>query len=363
MDLQAAHFPPVTLDAAALMATHRAMDASPPGREDLAFTLKLPQGWACDPTSLVSPGDGSKWTPLAVFGNRESNQVAMVAVLWRKLEVEVPLDQWIAFQTARLNVDIISFRTWNDARGMVIDVGGTFVGHITAPGQPVGKSDAGPQLSAAVRAMARCDAQDVFTVWGICARDSYPDVAQDLAIAAASFELKRAPSRQTMEAMQCVGAAAPAFEVFCPASWTHQPIPDNLPLPGKSGLNLILAPSGALDGFVRVKAIDVRVVSDLTMDRLVQDATEELAEGNITLSANWLPASDPAIVSTPDLEAALIAGGLVQQAPYEIHFGVVQRPPLIFCVTAIVAAPNTDAIACMRGRRAYTIALATSRPQ
>ena len=142
-----------------------------------------------------------------------------------------------------------------------------------------------------------------------------------------------------------------------------QPIPDNLKIPGKSGLNLILAPDGSLNAYVRVKAIDVRIVPDLSMQKLVKDATEELAEGSVTLHNAWQQNPDPVIGQTPDLELALIAQGSVQSAAYEIHFGVVQRPPLIFCVTAIVIAMQTDAIASLRGRRVYKLALATARPR
>jgi hypothetical protein len=362
MELREEDFQPATLDAAALAATHGRLEASPPGREDLAFSLMLPKNWEIDPATLVPHGNGSQWTPLAAFGSREFRAPVLVAVLWRKVEVEVSLEDWMAFEMAVLKVNVLSFRIGEDERGKVVDIGGTCIGVITAPGQAVDPGDAKSQMKGAVRVMARTDGQDAFLVWGMSEREAYPAVAEALAVAGATFRLKRGASATGMEAMQRVSGTAPGFELLAPASWTLQPIPDNVRSAGKSGLNLILAPSGSLDGFVRVKAIDTRVVTGLSMDKLVQDATEEMAEGSVTMTTNWQQDSDPGLPLTPDLEIGLVAGGGMQQAAYEIAFGVVQRPPLVFCVTAILVSAKTDALANLRGRRVYKLALATARP-
>jgi hypothetical protein len=361
MELREEHFRPAPLEAPALEATHRTHEVSPPGRADLAFRLQLPNAWVCDPASVVAPGDGKAWTPLAVFAEKDSSRPALVTVLWRTLDVEVPLDDWIGMQMGLLKVDIISARLAQGNHSMVVDIGGTFVGLISPPGQPPNPGT-DQQVKAAVRAMARCDGQDIFMVWGMCAREVYLDLADDLAIAGASFQIARPPSGTGMEPIQQLTGSEPAFAVAAPASWTHQPIPEEMRKPGKSGLNLILAPSGSLDGFIRVKAIDTRVITGLNGPQLVQDATEECAEGSVQLTGNWQQLDDPVIQNTPDLEVALVTSGLVQNAPYDVHFAIVQRPPLLFCVTAVVVALATDPIASLRGRRAYKIALSSVRP-
>ncbi len=372
MELQESNFPPVNLQAISRSTTHE-VEATPAGRADLAFSLRLPIGWVCDPQSLVPPGDGTAWSPLAAFGNKASPGLAMVTVLWRRLNVEVPLDEWVIGQMAGLGVNLISCRLWEDARGTVVDIGGTFVGKITGPAKSQGAgAESHPaaqlaaaipsELDAAVRAMARCDGQDALMVWGICPRESYAASADELAIAGATFNLKRAPSATGPEPLQRAAGDAPGFELLYPASWMHRPMPDTAREPGKSGLDLILAPAGSLDAFVHIKAIDARIVTDINIEKLIQDATEEMAEAGVVLTEAWQRNADTNITSTPDIEIALTAGGAVQQAAYEIHFGVVQRPPLVVCVTAIIIALKTDALACMRGRRAYKIALATVRP-
>src|ERR1700677_896900 len=93
-------FPAVeTVGQADLRDTHRAVQIVPSSRPELAFSLLLPNGWQENPQSVAPAGDGSAWTPLAVFAKRPDNPAelsltdwGMVSVLWRRLTCEVRLD-------------------------------------------------------------------------------------------------------------------------------------------------------------------------------------------------------------------------------------------------------------------------------
>jgi hypothetical protein len=371
-------FPAVeTVDPNQLSTTHRVVELAPSGREDLAFRLMLPVGWADDPSAMNPPGDGADWIPLAVFAPTPGTDGApklsasidvavqdwaLVSVLWRRLEFEVPLEVWAMLQLRSLNVDINFARLWNDGVGLVMDVGGVCAGVVQPPaGTKSGTSaQKGTAVPAVWRAMIRANGPNVFMVWGYATPGGYAGSGRDLLVAGASFRIEQA-TQSGFEAMHRAAAVNPNFSPAYPASWIHRAAPEDVKMPaGKSGFDLLLIADETLKGYLHIKAIDVRAMQVESMDRLAKDAAEELADGGITLLEPWSPLVNSTILSTPDLEKAFVGKGIVQNFVYELYFGVVRRPPMLFCVTATVAPFEADVMMNLRGQKAYAIALASA---
>ncbi len=368
MDQQTFDFPLVdTINKQAVELTHQRMQIVPAGRPDLAFEITLPKSWANDPSATAPAGDGADWTVLAAMAEKpapnppsaEPATIAftLVTVMWRKLKFEVPLNEWAAMQIAALQVQMHSMKMWGDGRGPVIDVGGS--AHGTLQRLEGGEPRSG--IPVVLRAMLRCDAQDAFMVWGMSTPQDYPKVAGDLLIAGAYFALTRPVSPTGPEPLQRAAIVEPAVELLHPASWAFRPVNLPAPVPGKGGLDLLLIEDDALRGYVRVKAIDQRITQAKSMDALKQDATEEMASASVQLDKPWADDPDPILHNIPNLTAAFITTGTLAGNPSELHFGVVNRPPLLLCVTALAVPATVNAIACMRTRRAYGLALQTAR--
>ena len=332
-------------------------------RPELTFQLSLPNGWAHDPDSTGSIGEGSVWTPLAVFGEKpeDAGEVAprdwaVVTVLWRKLEFEVPMDEWTAVELGQMQVTIDTMRLWDDGRGPVIDAGGTTVGTIDDPagGEPT-------QIPAVVRAIVRSDGDNAFMVWCMATTGAYARASEAFRLAGATFELQQSTGAD-IETLLCATADAPAFGVAYPESWQFQPVQTPAEVTGKSAVDLLLIDQGLLKGYLRVTAIDLELVEPGPLDALLSDAMEEMEQAGVTPQANWSELADPVILSIPDLKAAYSTTGLLQDAAYELHFGIVLRGSLLFCVTALVLPIQAEALMCLRGHRAYAIALKTAEP-
>jgi hypothetical protein len=353
-------FPP--LETAQPGVNCRRMEIVPSGRPDLSFRLTLPAGWANDPDPVSAPGDGSAWPALAVFAEKPGAeysgatlpQWAIVSVLWRKVDFEVPIGEWTALELSAMQLEIQTLRLWNDAHGPAIDAGGTTVGVIDQlAAEPA-------RVPVILRAIIRTNGSRAFAVWCMATHEAYPAARENFALAGSSFEFLQ-PVQAGIEPIELASAANPAFEVAHPASWMQRAVPTPAGVLGKSALDLLLIHEQNLLGLVRVKAVDLRLVQPSSIDSLMNDALEEMAEVGIAPRAPWTPNSDPLILSTPDLQAAVVSEGVVQDSRYELHFGVVHRQPLLFCVSALVAPIQADAGLYLRGHRAYAMALESLR--
>jgi hypothetical protein len=363
-------FPTIeTIRPSDVAATHRQARIVPRNRPELSFSLLIPNDWQDDDPAAAGPaGVGHEWTALAVFGIKPSSKQCspdlaswkLISVMWKRLNVEVRLDEWSALQMAAMQIEIKSIRLWYDSTGAgVIDFGGTGLGTIAPPKQAGGASTRAP---AVLRTMLRIDGSNVLAVWCMADTASYALVARDFLVAGASFRLEH-PSQKPAEPMRrATTADKPAFEVNCPASWAHQPQPVPLEIKGKSALNLLLVQDDLLKALVRVKAIDMGVARVVSTESLQSDVAAELAEGAVSLQQAWTPLADPIIASVPNFVEAYVAGAVLQGQPYEAHFAVVRRDPIVFCVTMLVVPMQFDAISCMRGHRAYELALRSAAP-
>jgi hypothetical protein len=335
----------------------------PPGRPELAFGLHLPAAWANDPSAVDTSADGTNWTSLAAFAEKPSGESpltrgwAVVSVLWRRLEFEVPLDEWAAVQLGGMQVDIAMMRSFNEANGLVIDAGGACQGVVN----PLNPQEGPASIPIVLRAMVRADGQNVFAVWCMATPDAYPAARDHFATAGASFALLH-PTGTSIEALARAEAVNPPFGLLYPSSWLHQPVDTPSTVAGKSALDLMLVEDQLLKGYIRVKAVDLRQVRPTSVEVLLQDAVEELAQAGVVAQGPWSQLPDPTILSIPDLRGAYTAPGQLQDTPYELHYGIALRPPTLFCVTALVLPLNADALMCLRGHRAYEIVLKSAAP-
>jgi hypothetical protein len=62
------------------------------------------------------------------------------------------------------------------------------------------------------------------------------------------------------------------------------------------------------------------------------------------------------------LSAAFLARGKLAAADVEVRFGLVRRDQLVFAVSLVSVLRTDDPMLWMRSKRAYEIALLTSRP-
>jgi hypothetical protein len=342
-------------------------DIEPPGRPELAFRLHLPSNWASEPSVTQSPGDGSAWTTLGAFAEKPGaesptpppQQWAAIMVLWRRLEFEVPLDEWVAVELGGMQVDIAMARILHDARGLVVDAGGTCMGALSSPNP----EEPPVNLQLVVRAIVRADGRNVFAVWCTTTPEAYPAVRDHVASAGASFVLLH-PAGGSSEALACAQAADPAFDLVYPSSWLHQPVETPPTVSGKkSALGLVLAEEQLLKAYIRVKAVDLRQFQPESVEALLQDATGEMAQAGVAPQGPWVQLQDPMLLSIAGLHEAYTAPGLLQDVPYELHFGIAVRPPLLFCVTALVLPLQADARMSMRGHRAYAMVLESAVPR
>jgi hypothetical protein len=336
--------------------THRSVAIAPQGRDDLTFSLMLPNEWQDDPASATAPGDGANWTTLAVFARKpaapewNANHWGMVSVLWQRLQFEVRLDEWTAAQLLGMGMEIQTIRLWSDARGIVIDAGVTGTGTLDA------NSASAASMPTIMRIMVRSDGQDVFAVIGMATESAYPAMIREFLVAGASFALGREP-RGLAEPIQVAKAENPNFQIAYPASWVHQAQAVPPGITGKSALNLVLVIDDLLKGFIRIKAVDMRVAGVVSTESLLSDTAAELAEASVTLQQPWAPLQDPIIHAIPNLVEAHLSSGQIQGSSYEVHFGAVRADPIVFCVTALTLPLQAEPISSMRGHRAYEIAL------
>jgi hypothetical protein len=362
MELTASDFPEVsTVSPEEVVATHRSITIAPKDREDLSFSLSLPNDWRDDPAAASPPGDGANWTTLAVFARRppgpewNADHWGVVSVLWQKLPFEVRLDEWTAAQLLGMRMEIHTIRLWSDPRGIVIDAGTTGTGSLDA------RSSTQSQIPTVMRIMVRSDGPDVFAVIGMATPSAYPSMIRDFIVAGASFALKRNPIGLA-EPIQAAAASNPNFQVAHLLSWIHQPQLTPPGVTGKSALNLVLVIDNLLKGLVRIKAVDMRVARAVSTESLLNDAADELGQAEIHMKQPWTPLEDPIIRSIPNLTEAHVSTGLLQTCTYELHFATVRADPIVFCITALALPMQQEPISSMRAHRAYEIALRSVQP-
>ena len=254
-----------------------------------------------------------------------------------------------------MRIELKTYRVWSDGQAIVYDVGGVGVGTITQTATQTSTSSA-PLIT---RVMVRTDGQDVIAVMGMASEDFYPSYSRDLMIAGATLRLQRAP-QGSPEGFRRAVASNPSFEVFYPTSWSPQPVPPNAP--GISAVNIALVEGQHLKGLVHVKALDTNIVAAPDPEALTSEATAEFTAAGVTLPSPWVPQTDQMLLRTPGLQRASISTASVAGSAVEVQLSVVHRPPLTFCISAIIAPPHVEPISCMRGHKAYSVALLSAKP-
>lgn len=127
------------------------------------------------------------------------------------------------------------------------------------------------------RCIARIDGDKLFFVQTFVPSDAYSDVADQLGLVVASFDLQFASGVSQVEA-RAFALLDGRMRIQHPSSWRPRPI-ENLPA-GKAALDLYqVDDAGTLTGLMRIKLAEKRLTPSLSV--MLQDAFEELTEAGI----------------------------------------------------------------------------------
>jgi hypothetical protein len=207
--------------------------------------------------------------------------------------------------------------------------------------------------------VAHADSARIFMVVAMVAAARYSAVQRDIAIAVSSFKLQKPAGAAVLENYLTVSGGDPSFDVVYPMSWVSRAV--TTPIPGKSGVDLLLSRDQLMMAYVRVKAVR-RDIEPLNLTTAVSQATAELREAAVELTSNWQPDLDSFVNQQQGLKGALLAKALLNSKPVEVRLALLERKSLWFAVTLLSVLKSDDRVLWMRSKRAYEIALASVKP-
>ncbi len=348
-------FPVGGVDLSELEETHNLVRVTPMQQPPLAYSLILPKTWIQESDVGEQPGGVGKLARIGLFADRAAPDATVVQVSFTRLPVEVPLRDWVALQAQQQGIELLRNTPIELAQGPGVDAGGI-----------MRRPDTPPFV---VRLLVLPDGGRIFLATAMCPRSRYGEQMEDMTIATHSFKLLNPGGSPRLEQWLEVEVPDPDFTVAMPASWRGRP--KEVDAPGKSGTDMLLVrepkeeergEEPQLMAYLRVKAIERDVAGDPGADDLLFDATEELEAANVQVTSTWEEDDDRGLSHLEDLMDRRIASGTMAGRPVELRSAFVERPPLIFAVTAISVKREAQPLLWMRSKRAYEIAVQTVEP-
>lgn len=325
-----------------LESTHNLVRMTPAGRETLSYSLVLPKGWVTEHLGEQTDTPGLL-VQIGLFAEYAGPNATIVQVQYTRVPFEIGVRDWLEFMAAQFGTELVYCQDLNFAGGPGVDAGGLY----------------GPAENQQVmRMMAHADGGRIFLVSGMTPRFRYDSEVNNLAIATASFKLLRPTGSGQMEQWLASSGGDPAFHVAYPSSWESRPVSKKIP--GKSGVDIVLAEENDLAGYLRVKAIDPAIAAEPSIQEALKIASEELEETQVLPTSNWTEDHDPGIARVEGPLFAFIASGHLNGRNIELRFAQLKRGRLVFDFTLISMEKSADAVLWMRTKRAYEIALGTA---
>jgi hypothetical protein len=339
-------FPVSGVDLTGLEKTHHLVRFTPDVDLSAAFSLVLPKTWQMEDDLGPQPNGLGQMMRIGLFLEKQMGaDMTIVQVYLTRLPFEVALRDWMEYLAGVFQTQLVTLQEYEFAIGSVVDAGGLY-----GP----------PSNQHVVRIVVHADGGRMFAVCAMVRADRYPATLRDIAIATNSFKLLHPAGPNKLETLLKYTGGEPRFEVAYPASWVSKEVPK--PLPGKSGIDVVLSSEERMLGYLRIKAISVVDGRAPSSDSLQQTAIEELQVAGVTPTTKWAPDTDPSINRVKGLSSILVASARFMGKPSELRFGTLRRGALIFALTLLSIPKATDAILWMRSKRAYEIGLATVQP-
>jgi hypothetical protein len=343
--MTALSFPVSGLDLSGLEATHNLVNITPSEQEPLSYSLILPKGWVTE-EDLGQQNDGiGRLVKIGLFADKVGPDATVVQVYFSRIPFEIDVRDWLEDKAAEFGTELVYCQNLQFECGPVVDAGGLY--------GPVSNRQV-------VRIVAHADGARVFLVSVMTPLFRYEAERNNVAIATNSFKLLQPSGSAQLEQWLDSGGGKPAFHVAYPASWSSRPI--KKPIPGKSGVDIILTRDNELAGYLRVKAMDLAVGGEISTAEALRVAGEELEEGGVVVTSAWKGDQNPGVQSVEGPLSAYLASGRLFDKPVELRFGLLERGGLVFALSSISVEKAGNPVLWMRSKRAYEIALGTARP-
>jgi hypothetical protein len=338
-------FPTSGLDLSSLEATHNLVRMTPTGQEPLSYSLILPKGWVTE-EDLGEQNDGiGQLVKIGLFADRVGPDATVAQVFVSRIPFEIDVRDWLEDTAADFGTELTYCQNLVFACGPVVDAGGLY-------GPPDNRQ--------IVRLVAHADSARIFLVSVMTPLFRYDEQRNNVAIATNSFKLLKPSGSNQLEQWLDSGGGNPPFHVGYPASWVSRPV-EKL-VPGKSGVDILLARENELAGYLRVKATDPAVAGRATTHEALKIATEELQEGGVDLTAAWREDQSPGVQGIEEPLAAYVTSGRLGEKSVELRVALFERGGLAFALSSISVLKSENPVLWMRSKRAYEIALETARP-
>jgi hypothetical protein len=338
-------FPVTGFNLEGLEKTHNLVRFTPDADSSAAFSLVLPKTWAMEKDLGSQPAGFAQLMRIGLFLEKRSPDAAIVQVYLTRLPFEVALRDWMEFLAVNFKTKLVSCEEYEFACGSVVDAGGLY-------GPPTDQH--------VVRIVVHADGGRIFAVVAMVRADRYPLSLRDISIATNSFNLLHPAGPSRLEPLLEYSGGEPRFRVAYPASWVSNEVAK--PLPGKSGIDIVLSSGGRMLSYLRVKATLIGDAQEPNSDSLERVAVEELQEAGVVPATKWARDNDSSINRVKGLSSISLANAKFMGQDAEIRFGAVRRGTLLFTVTLLSLPKSADPVLWMRSKRAYEIALATVRP-
>lgn len=327
-----------------LGSTHDLVRMTPSGHEHLAYSLVLPKGWVTEDLGEQKDGIG-QLVQIGLFADHAGPSASIVQVFYSRMPIEIGLRDWLEYKAAEFGTRLVYLQNVRFACGPGVDAGGVY----------------GPEDNQqVVRLVVHADGGRIFLVSTMTPRYRYDAERNDVAIATNSFKLLRPSGSPQLEQWLDSSGGDPGFHVAYPASWTSRAVEKHIP--GKSGVDLLLTVEQELAGYLRVKATDPARAEVPEGNAALKIASEEIAEGGLLLTSQWIEDRDPGLERLEDFASAYMVRARLGEQLVDVRFSQLRREGLVFALTALSVERSKNPILWMRVRRAYEIALGTARP-
>jgi len=298
---------------------------------ELDFRIAVPTNWTRhDPESVRQP-EFEEFVELITLAHGPDTGLQVLAT---QLPFEVNLVDWLEFIAHQRGFSLETVQSGDTASGQMVHAAGT---------GPKGEH---------LRLMVTGSGEFLLFVMGFAPSPVSPETREILGLMAASVDLLH-PGRRTREELKTYRDRDRVFSMVYPQSWSSEVLPRYRPK--KIAVDFRLQSETDTLAYLRVEAVRGLAFDEASLDRLIQDAKDELVEANIRLSGlKPIPASGMAGPRQRWLGTAHLPAG-------DGVVAMLFRPDGRTWLSAILIAPDKERspYVWMRGKRMYEYAVAS----
>lgn len=337
-------FPQATsADPGSVPAGHVWVTIEPSADPGLAFGLVLPEEWGAEPACGEKRREPGHLARLALFGEKRDSHGAIVQMSHMVVEFDMHLFDWMQLTAKTFSIEPLNWRVSIGPSGReIVEMLG-----LTGPADN----------RYIARTICHADAGRIVVVLAMAPLSRYAAFAETFAHITGSFTLTRPNQPGQLEPWSVAVAKSPDFRLMHPVSWAAR-VPQS-PVAGKSAIEVILAADDDIAGYVRIKAIDPRIVAD-DPQRTFQLAFAELAEAGVKIESDWEDDTDPLFGGVSGFGAGKRATGRLARGPLDVRIALAEREGLHLCGTLLAPSPDEFPVQSMRAKFAFLLALASA---